>query len=261
MGRINMRSAAISAFGVALLFLSAANANAGFVTIDSDGDTGTLDASLGGDGLLLGFDNVVHGVGNSKVFLTVQNNGAEKGYNTEGVTQFDTTPSGTTALPLSEVPLVSIGGTLYREFGLTVNQTGGNPTISLNQIQLFLGATGTQTGYSAGLGTQIWNWESSATESLTVKDYTPGQSDLELLLFVPNSVFTGPNQFVYLYMEAGMPAGSNDGPEKWVVAETGSFCPTDFCDEVPLPDGGSTMTLLGSALIGLGLLRRRFGRS
>jgi hypothetical protein len=33
-----------------------------------------------------------------------------------------------------------------------------------------------------------------------------------------------------------------------------------FGSPTNVPDGGTTLTLLGSALVGLGLLRRRFGR-
>ena len=71
-------------------------------------------------------------------------------------------------------------------------------------------------------------------------------------MLVPSAGFTG----TYTYLVAGFGVdknnngfASNDGFEEW-TAKTGTPPPT-------VPDGGSTLLLLGSALIPLGLLRAR----
>jgi protein with PEP-CTERM/exosortase system signal len=56
---------------------------------------------------------------------------------------------------------------------------------------------------------------------------------------------------------AGSPAGclvSNDGPDTFVGFNNGGPTPP------PVPDSGSTLSLLGAVLVGIGIVRRRMGR-
>jgi len=86
------------------------------------------------------------------------------------------------------------------------------------------------------------------------------------------SVDTGANGFQYLFAKYD---GPNYGSEVWYVggltgiitipATAGGyglsgwtlFTPTDDTDNTPVPDGGSTMALLGFALVGVDQLRRK----
>jgi PEP-CTERM motif len=248
---------------MAALCLSAPSAHATAILIDEDGDTGTLLDTIGGnDALLFGVDGgVLKGVGNSKVFLTVNQQGnstTEQGYNTDGTVEFETVDSGTESLLLSDVPLVSRGGVNYYEFAFALNQTGGSSLISFNAIQLFQADSGSLTGYPGfgGQATQIFNWASDG-DTLTVDDFVSGLSDAEMLMLVPQAAF-GSGDYVMLYMNAGDPEEANAGNDKWLVTENAACLELGLC-ETPIPEPG-TLLLLGLGMVGLGLATRRHRR-
>src|SRR5262249_9795452 len=64
----------------------------------------------------------------------------ERGYNTSArPLQFDENSSATFThdLSLSAIPVVTINGVAYREFLLDINQTGSNPLLTLQELQIF----------------------------------------------------------------------------------------------------------------------------
>src|SRR5215475_7036831 len=108
------------------------------------------------------------GTGVIDSFLRIQQTGQERGYNTDVGTPLDDKGGGfTRTLQLSDVPTVTIGGVVYRQFLLDINQNGSQ-LLSLNQIQIFQSgadpggsftlseATATQEAVISGLGTQIF---------------------------------------------------------------------------------------------------------
>src|SRR5215813_15561556 len=129
---------------ISLFGMSAYGAN---ITIGAVGNTGTLVGSVGGNALVFGLSPVLQGVGNSKVFLTIDDTGGagaghEKGYNTTGTVEFNTTASGTTALLLSDVGHAFVGGVEYTQFEFALNATGGGPNLSINSLQIFQATAG-----------------------------------------------------------------------------------------------------------------------
>src|SRR6185503_13629263 len=84
---------------------------------------------------------------------------------------------------------------------------------------------------------------------------TSGSGSSDLIVYVPVTAFNGAgaNDFVYFYTingvhDAAAPGSKSDaGYEEWRA----------LLGPTAVPDGGSTLLLLGSALIPLGLLRAR----
>src|SRR5215813_15583325 len=99
---MKLSSSRMILFSVVMMFsLFGMSAYAATITIGAVGNTGTLVGSVGGNALVFGLSPVLQGVGNSKVFLTIDDTGGagaghEKGYNTTGTVEFNTTASGTT---------------------------------------------------------------------------------------------------------------------------------------------------------------------
>ena len=87
---------------------------------------------------------------------TTSGNTTEQGYNTSGAYQFNEQRGDTSDLKLGAVPLTTIGGIEYREFLLAINEGGGDPQISLDQLKIFLSPTASRglqlnDGYSLAL--------------------------------------------------------------------------------------------------------------
>lgn len=196
------------------------------------------------------------GTGVIDSFLRLQsqgNNTTEKGYNTDKrPLEFDenNSPQFTRSLLLNDVPIVNIGGVDYRQFILDINEPNADkkdpnlPLITLKALNIFLGNAGNLTGYPTfgGNATQIYN----LTESLILRDSNSGSGRYDLLANIPNALFKGSNNYVYLYSEF---TGAEGGFEEWAVRK-------------PLSQPIPTPALL-PGLIGMGLaaLRKRKGET
>jgi uncharacterized repeat protein (TIGR01451 family) len=175
------------------------------------------------------------GTGLINSFVRIQASGTERGYNTLGTSEFDTT-SGSQAIQISDVPLVTIDNVNYREFFLDANESNGTSLISLQQLQVFLGSTGNLTGYPTfgGQATQIFDLDVGPDGDSRVDIDTSlfsGSGQGDLLVFIPDSAFTGGGQFVYLYSAFGainepVDGFSSDGGfEEWSVGAEGPLVP------------------------------------
>jgi len=253
---------------VVLLGLLGTSAFAADITIDSVGDTGTL-TSGDGNGYVFGLSPVLQGVGNSKVFLTINQSTAEapeQGYNTEGTVEFETIASGTTALLISDLAVAYYGGTSYYQFVFALNSTGGDPNMSINEIRIFQANAGNLTGYPGfgGNATEVWDWQSSAGNTLTVIDYIPGLDNTEMLLLVPTAAFDQVGKdYVMFYMAAGSPELANDGPDKWIARDQcNTFGLTGVtCEPPQVPEPSSLLLLLtGFGLVGAAGGRKMISR-
>jgi hypothetical protein len=228
------------------------------------GNSGTASGTIGGTYQAVWADSQSTGTGVIDSFLRLQATGDEEGYNTSLGTPMDTLGGQfTTSLLLSEVPTVNLGGTLYREFLLDINQTSPNSLLSLNQVQVFLSAaqaptTLTSTGTNPPIltfagATEVFRMSGVGAVDEIILDYNrnPGSGGGDMFFYIANSVFTGAgSQFVTLYSQFGTPPGangSNAGFEEWAV-RVGP--PTT----VPEP---ASLLLLGAGLLGMGIARKR----
>jgi hypothetical protein len=163
------------------------------------------------------------GSGIFDAFLRVQANGTERGFNTDGAVQFDTKDSFTHSYRFEDVPLIDVGGTLYREFQLDINERTSNPYISLDRFQVFT----TNDQFITGYNDTTDNFGSSAqlvydTNPHTIKmDYkwNTGSGKRDYRILVPDSFFDGKRlEYVVLYTEHGATWPCDSGFEEWGVA-------------------------------------------
>ena len=224
------------------------------VDLTTVGTSGTANGAI-----FVQWDGSPTGTGNIDPFLRLQAHDIEEGFNTSvaGSKPYDDQDFGggnwNHVLLLSTVPLVNIAGTDYRELSLDINQTGADPYLSLDKLQIFSSANGAlddKTGlvpiYDLGANMVAMNYSLNG-----------GSGNGDMLVYIPDSGFT--QQYVYLYCQFGAgdittipgnPSGewsSNDGFEEWAVRIGGT-------PVVPAP---SAILLAGIGTSLVGWMRRK----
>jgi hypothetical protein len=202
------------------------------------------------------------GTGVIDPFLRIQNGTSEAGFNTSLNDPMPDVKTGiwTHDILLSAIPIVNISGKSYYQILLDINQTGANPLLSLNALQIWL-KTGTFTGAGAadeytdltGGATKVWDLDVGVDgDSRIDMDYSlnSGSGSGDMFAYIPvSAVGTDGTKNLYVYSEFGAPGNpSNDGFEEWAVVGT----PTT----TTVPDGGLTVILLGAGFAALGAGRR-----
>jgi hypothetical protein len=197
------------------------------------------------------------GTGVIDSFVRIQNNGTEQGYNTSGrpvAFHEKTDPNFTRALLLTEVPVVTIGGVAYREFGLDINEpaSGNQRFLSLDKLMIFQSPTGTMTTSNLNmLGHLVYNLDATGDNWIKL-DYRlgSGSGSGDMFAYINNSLFTSSNPYVTLYSQFGSNFGSAAGFEEWWVREGQSAA------TAPIPEPTSLL-LVTSGLVGFAAYRRR----
>lgn len=252
----------------------------------------TITATAANGGTFIVQNNEVQptGTGVIQPFLTIQQNGQERGYNTDATpAPLDTKRSGggfTSAIQLGQLGVVQINNVEYIQFLLDVNQQA-NGNISLNQIQIFtsptdVGGAGVPIEATQGTGTNGTGGNDStisfagATEVFRMNnpqntlgdlstnkeiqiDSNHGSGSGDMFLYVQSSLFgTNLNSYVILYSQFGHPNGtydSNSGFEEWAVRQGNG--PTLVPEPATISMILSVLAPLG--VVGLRRLRRRTG--
>ena len=219
-----------------------------------------LNLTAGGTGTINGAifqtsDNQSTGTGVIQSFVRVQDNGIADGYNTSARPVFydeNTSPTFTRDLQLAFVPIVNIGGVNYREFLLDINQQNSSPLLSLDKIQIYVSATGNQSGAIGTFGTKVYDLD-TGTDSTILLNYSlnNGSGSGDMFAYIPNAVFAGAN-YVTLYSMFGARGGAyaeNDGFEEWAVRSV---------QTLPVPEPGTyALMLAGLGVVGFMARRRR----
>jgi hypothetical protein len=152
------------------------------------------------------------GTGYIDPFLRVQASPSEQGYNTSGGTPFDDKGGPWTHdIKFSDLQstAVNIGGTAYFKILVDLNEpNGAKSTISLENIQFYTSATGSQTTTNvSSLGTLRYSMDTAGGDNQVLFDAgrNHGSGSGDAFLYIPASAFAGtnPNDFVYMYVNFG----------------------------------------------------------
>ncbi|HEV8377599.1 MAG TPA: hypothetical protein VGP99_02025, partial [Tepidisphaeraceae bacterium] len=147
-----VRFIALAAAAVAVTALGGSKVNAETVY---DLTTAGSSASIGG---ALFETNTVQPTGSGVIHSFVRistNDGIESGYNTDArPLEFDenSSPTFTRSLPVADLQVVTKGGVDYYGFLLDINQSGSDPLLNLNDLEIYLGTAPDLTGFTPGSG-------------------------------------------------------------------------------------------------------------
>lgn len=175
---------------------STASAAGPYIDLTTAGSSGSANGAL----FLQGVGPA--GTGQFDPFLTLStNNPQESGYNSDGSSpQFDTFYGGGRTHPelASIIPPITVGGVLYREFGLDGNDQGSDDYMSIDELKVFLDDQGNLNSYndstetfgndSGSTATKIYDLGAN-TVLLRTQALSSGSGQSDISVLVPDSLF------------------------------------------------------------------------
>jgi uncharacterized repeat protein (TIGR01451 family) len=196
--------------------------NSGFLDLTNPNEqsSGFLQ-DISGNTLLFSLTNVLGGSGKTAAFLRLkaeQGSEVEKGYNTDGLKEFDTQHQGTKAIHLSDLPALMIDNVTYYEFRIDLNESSSHSQIDLRKLKIFQSNVSDLTGYDettdqlAGLNPVI---DLSETVKLNA-GLNSGSGRGDVLVYLPASAFTN-DAYLYTYVEF---QGADSGFEELSYGKT-----------------------------------------
>ena len=247
---------------------------------------------VGGGGFVGNFVTQPAGTGVFDPFLTVNSpasDSIERGYNTNGVLYLDQQrPAWNTLLTLGQLAKVNLNGSLYYAFELDANEPGNAKSlISIDNVRIYTSSADNTASVQNNetnlglLGNLRWamndplNQGSNYNIAQWIKlDANQNQGNggsgiSDMILYVPTDAFAGAgaNDYVWFYNLNGVHYKANGdlaataGYEEWraVVSVSSGGDGGGGGPQGQVPDGGSSLILLGSALAGLWAFRGKLG--
>src|SRR5207237_979743 len=151
-------------------------------------------------------------------------------------------PTFTHSLLLSTIPIATIGGINYMQFLLDINQTGVDPLLSLDEVQIFLEGVGNLTvdvATLSTLGTPIYDLDTGANNFVLLNyNLNTGSGSGDMFMYIPTSLLPGDTSatpYLYLYSLFGENDNNNDGYEEWATIQQ--------AQTAPVPEPGSLLLL------------------
>jgi hypothetical protein len=196
-------------------------------------------------------------------FLSIGNDGVEKGYNTSGAQVLDNYPfdSKQRDIQFKDLTQTVLSGGTYFSFMISLNESLSDPDIVLEELKIF---TSSQASLSTenikSLGTKRFDLDEGAwggNVSINMRDVNPDPLDGEVAFFVPTGGFLNgfnnadADDYVYLYAKLSgaeyLISPLNDGYEGFFY----------FNNIKPVPEVSAVLPLI--ALVGL-TVGTRFAR-
>lgn len=201
------------------------------------------------------------------IFLRIEpsaDSSSQQGYNTDALLGKSlSTEKVSHSLKISDVPIVNIGGTDYREFILRINEpviSNNNQDLSkivLEKLEIFLGNTPDLTNYPNfdGNATKIFDIEQN---SVLLQDINSDNTSYDYFVYIKDSLFSSKakeqqaQKYVYLFSQF---TNAEGGVEEWAVRKEDkkAIIPPIIPDGKGGGGGGTGELLLGSVIAGLGL--------
>jgi uncharacterized repeat protein (TIGR01451 family) len=209
------------------------------IDLTTPGSTTTI------DGVIVTYgDPIGSGTGIYSPFLGIDDNdGDEKGFNTDATGVLDTDQSKTSSLTFNDLPVKVINGVDYFEFRLDLNQTNANTLISLTSLKLYYSsAPATGADYVVATHeldsdfTKVFDLDGNGDTRLLLDAHSSGSGNDDYVFYVPVSSFAGADfstDYVTLFADFGTPGtayAANDGFEEFNTEKVSTISGVKFND-------------------------------
>jgi len=169
-----------------VLLLPAVSVHAAILDLTTEGSSGTINGSI-----FEQFMGTPAGTGVIDTFIRIQGFGVQQGYNSDGrPVQYNEDTSAqwnhSLLLNMDNVPIVTKGSVDYRAFLLDINQDG-QPTLSLDKIEVYLEATGDLLGHPGNFSTPIYDLDAGEDSWIMLDSgyqivYLPARTSLSICI-------------------------------------------------------------------------------